>query len=83
MRGDTICTDRFVQHCLDTETYQQKWVRYVIRQSHDHRVIGQSPVVRISEGFGITTYAYHAGGGVHTMTTKEWEACPVYYGRRT
>jgi hypothetical protein len=77
MRGDTIDIDRYVQHCLDTESQAQKWVRHIIRRPDaDSRVFGQFPVVKISEGFGITTYAFHSGGSVKTMTSREWEALP-------
>jgi hypothetical protein len=78
MRGDTIDTERFVQHCLDTESQAQKWVRWIIRQPNaDSRIVSrQFPAVKISEGYGITTYAYHSGGGIHTMRTDQWEALP-------
>lgn len=82
MKGDTICIDRFVQHCLDNQTPQQRWINHVMNKSNDHRVVGQFPSVKISEGFGLTTYGYHAGGGVHTMPTREWETYPVYQRRQ-
>jgi hypothetical protein len=57
---------------------RQEWVSGVIRSGAESRTYAQFPAVTLSEGFGVVTFALHAGGSIRTMNKSRWDALPIY-----